>query len=292
MARSRSNSVSPEEVSSEAEATETLSVSEPGSSVPDSAGPEVPSNQAPATPVLADGQASGNKVVPGGSKVFNLTPVNQVTFEAELAPESTGKGSVKVNGTTVTYTAHTPDATESVIIKVKAKNSSNEYSAATLDLTVDVVGTTLEVEPQTSDITVGDQEVEVTATTNVILHPVAEGTATITVKATADGGAEKTVSWSVNVAAQVLPEVEFVIDPTNVTIYGTGTMDIIVAGDIDSIQAESQNPYNVTVESQSTDKVQIKGVAPDVANINITGKKAGKRDKTIVLPVTRRQTSI
>ena len=307
MAR-RSNSASPEAVSSEAEATETLSVSEPGSSGPDSAGPEVTSSQAPATPVLADGQASGNKVVPGGSKVFNLTPVDQVTFEAELDPESTGKGRVEVYGTTVTYTAHTPDATESVVIKVKAKNSSNEYSAATLDLTVDVVVTTLEVAPQTSAITVGSEDVEVTATTNaasitaesdhqefltvqvqdkkVILHPVAEGTATVTVKATADGGAEKTVSWSVNVAAQVLPEAEFVIDPTNVTIYGTGTMDIIVAGDIDSIEAESQNPYNVTVESQSTDKIQIKGVAPGVANINITGKKAGKRDKTIVLPVT------
>lgn len=302
MAR-RSNSSS-----QEAEATETLSVSEPGSSGPDSAGPEVSSSQAPAAPVLSDGQASGNKVVPGGSKVFNLTPVEQVTFEAELAPESTGKGSVEVYGTRVTYTAHSPDATESVVIKVKAKNSSNEYSADTLDLTVDVVVTTLEVSPQTSDITVGSDDVEVTATTNaasitaesdhqefltvqvqdkkIILHPVSEGTATVTVKATADGGAEKTVSWSVNVAAQVLPEVEFVIDPTNVTIYGTGTMDIIVAGDIDSIEAQSQSPENVTVESQSTDRIQIKGVAPGVANINITGKKAGKRDKTIVLPVT------
>ena len=54
----------------EAEATETLTSSDPGS-----AGPETSSGQAPAAPVLADGQASGNKVVPGGSKVFNLTPV-------------------------------------------------------------------------------------------------------------------------------------------------------------------------------------------------------------------------
>lgn len=276
--------------------------------VTDPVGPDVSVGTPPEAPVLADGQASGNKVVPGGTKEFNLTPVEHVTFEAELAPESTGKGSVQVSGTTVTYTAHTPDATESVVIKVKAKNESDVYSESTLDLNVDVVVTTLQVAPQPSNIALGGSDVEVVATTNadtisaesdhqefltvevqdkkVILHPVAEGSANVTVRATAEGGAEKTVSWAITVATQVLPEVEFVIDPTNVTIYGTGTMDITIAGDLDSISAESQSPDNVTVESQSTDRIQIKGVTPGTTNINITGSKSGMRDKTIVLPVT------
>ena len=174
----------------------------------------------------------------------------------------------------------------------------------------EAIVTTLEVAPQPSELRVGGEDVEVTATTNattitaesdhqefltvqvnekkVTLHPVAQGRANVTVKATAAGGEEKTVSWSVNVAAAevVLPEVEFSIDPTNAIIYGKGTLDITVTGDLDNIVAESQSPGNVTVESQSTDKIQIKGVTPGSANINITGKKAGKSDKTIILPVT------
>lgn len=265
--------------------------------------------QAPEAPVLADGQATGNKVAPGGRKEFNLTAVDQITYEAELDSGSSGKGSVEVSGNTVTYTAHSPSETESVVVKVKAKNQENEYSATTLDLSIDVVVTTLEVSPQTASIRVGEADAEVTATTNaatinaesdhtefltvrveekkVILHAVAEGTANVTVKATAEGGAEKTVSWAVTVAAAAeLPEVEFTIDPTNATIYGTGTVDITVSGDLDSLEAESQGTGTVTVESQSTTRVQLRGVAVGNANVNITGKKASKRDKTIVLPVT------
>lgn len=265
--------------------------------------------QAPEAPVLADGQATGNKVAPGGRKEFNLTSVDQITYEAELDSSSSGKGSVEVSGNTVTYTAHSPSETESVVVKVKAKNQENEYSATTLDLSIDVVVTTLEVSPQTANIRVGDVDAEVTATTNastitaesdhtefltvnveekkVKLHAVAEGTANVTVKATAEGGAEKTVSWAVTVAAAAeLPEVEFTIDPANATIYGTGTVDITVSGDLDSLEAESQGTGTVIVESQSTTRVQLKGVAVGNANVNITGKKASKRDKTIVLPVT------
>lgn len=265
--------------------------------------------QAPEAPVLADGQATGNKVAPGGRKEFNLTSVDQITYEAELDSGSSGKGSVEVSGNTVTYTAHSPSETESVVVKVKAKNQENEYSATTLDLSIDVVVTTLEVSPQTASIRVGEADAEVTATTNaatinaesdhtefltvrveekkVILHPVAQGTANVTVRATAEGGAEKTVSWAVTVAAAAeLPEVEFTIDPTNATIYGTGTVDITVSGDLDSLEAESQGTGTVTVESQSTTRVQLRGVAVGNANVNIIGKKASKRDKTIVLPVT------
>lgn len=265
--------------------------------------------QAPEAPVLADGQATGNKVAPGGRKEFNLTSVDQITYEAELDSGSSGKGSVEVSGNTVTYTAHSPSETESVVVKVKAKNQENEYSATTLDLSIDVVVTTLEVSPQTASIRVGEADAEVTATTNaatinaesdhtefltvrveektVKLHPVAQGTANVTVRATAEGGAEKTVSWEVTVAAAAeLPEVEFTIDPANATIYGTGTVDITVSGDLDSLVAESQGTGTVTVESQSTTRVQLRGVAVGNANVNIIGKKASKRDKTIVLPVT------
>ena len=169
----------------------------------------------PATPVLT----SSNKTVQAGQQLqLTVQAVNGVTFEASV-PQ--GKGSTSVSNNTITYTAHSPSATESVDVTIKAKKGDQYSDPLTVSVSVQVpVTTTLELSPaekqtiekgQTKDITVTTNASDFTVESNntnatvkkgagkFTITAATKGTSLITVKATAEGGAEKSVTLEVEV---------------------------------------------------------------------------------------------
>lgn len=169
----------------------------------------------PATPVLT----SSNKTVQAGKQLqLTVQAVEGVTFEASV-PQ--GKGSTSVSANTITYTAHSPSATENVDVTIKAKKGDQYSDALTVSVSVQVpVTTTLELNPAEKQTIEKGQTEDITVTTNAkdfqvesnnanatvkkgtgkfTVSAVTKGTSEITVKATAEGGAEKVVKLSVEV---------------------------------------------------------------------------------------------
>ncbi|RTJ79597.1 Ig-like domain-containing protein [Campylobacter jejuni] len=169
----------------------------------------------PATPVLT----SSNKVVQAGQQLqLTVQAVDGVTFEASVPQD---KGSTSVSNNTITYTAHSPSATENVDVTIKAKKGDQYSDPLTVSVSVQVpVVTTLELNPadkqtiekgQTKDITVTTNASDFTVESNntnatvekgsgkFTITAATKGTSEITVKATANGGSEKAVKLSVEV---------------------------------------------------------------------------------------------
>lgn len=259
---------------------------------------------APATPVLSGGSATGNKVAPGGRIDFTLTTVDGVTYTAELDPTTSGKGQVSVEGTNVSYTAHTPEATETVKINVKA-NKDGQVSEA-LQLNVDVVVTTLATEPATEGTVEVGKSIVVTVTTNAsdfnvvsgteehatvnkgsgnfTINGVAEGQSVISIDATAEGGAKKTIQFTVTVsAAQAAPETTLTLNPdTEVTVEKGRTTDVTVTTNATDFNVVSGTPANATVE-KGQGKFTITGVAEGDSVITVDATVQGGQNKQVTL---------
>lgn len=169
----------------------------------------------PEVPVLT---SSNKKVNAGETLQLTVQQVEGVTFEASVQQD---KGSVSVSDNNITYTAHSPSATENVDITIKAKKGSLYSDPLTVQVSVEVpVVTTLTLEPSSKQTIEKNQTKEVTVTTNAtdfsvesnnsnatvekqsgkfVITAVTKGTSTITVKATAQGGSEKNVTLDVEV---------------------------------------------------------------------------------------------
>lgn len=179
------------------------------------------------------------------------------------------RSAVQEQSVTTTLTI-SPDSSASVVVN------------STLDVTVETNATTFNVESRnTENATVEKGEGKFTIT------GVKAGQATISVTAQADGGEEVTKELTVTVEAaepEELPEASFTVSPESITLKINGTETITATGELDSIVVTSTNQTSLEVTSTSGLTASIRALSEGNGNLEIIGKKAGKKDKTIQIP--------
>lgn len=170
-------------------------------------------------------------------------------------------------------------ATVVTTLTINPDSAASVRERATLDVTVETNATTFNVESKNTDkatVVKGDGKFTVTG--------VAAGQATISVTAQADGGEEVTKELIVTVEAAELPEASFTVSPDSIRLKISGTETITATGELDSIVVTSTNQTALEVTGTTGLTASIRALSEGNGNLEITGKKAGKKDKTIQVP--------
>lgn len=260
-------------------------------------GEQITPAEKPAKPVLT---SSNTKIAPLGQLTLTVSAVEGVAFEASVPPS---KGSVLVENNNIKYTAHNPGSSESVNVTIRAKKG-NIFADEDLVVSVNVVVTTLSITPEVLNVNTGAKNTA-TVTTNASnftvnstnaekVGAVKKGTNKVEVtgkaagenipveiRATAEGGAEKTITLNVNV---INAETTLEVTPSELT-FGVGEQSEMVTINTDATD------YEVTIEpsdAASFDKSSKKftGGVAKAATATFTATAEGKNPKEAVINLT------
>lgn len=256
------------------------------------------SAEKPANPVIT---SSNHKCPPAGTVNITVQEVAGVTFTASV--KESDKGSVQVNGTTITYTAHSPAATETANVVIKATKDSQESEA--VEVPVEVVVSYITLNPDTITVEKGKQATA-TITTNVASISrqsadqskvtsegdntqitvtgveVSEGAVNVTLTGTADGGSEVSVQLPVTVTAPavVTPDAPVLTQPGDKEV-NESTELVIAFNNVDSATLNAEVVGGAENGTATVEGFNVKYQAPAVdadkdVVVNVTVSKDGQ----------------
>ncbi|EPU3828951.1 hypothetical protein ACVWU4_000932 [Campylobacter coli] len=252
----------------------------------------------PANPVIT---SSNHKCPPAGTVNITVQEVEGVTFTASV--KESDKGSVQVNGTTITYTAHSPAATDTANVVVKATKDGQESEA--VEVPVEVVVSYITLNPNTITVEKGKQATA-TITTNVASisrHSadqskvtstgdktqitvtgveVSEGAVNVTLTGTADGGSEVSVQLPVTVTAPavVTPDAPVLTEPGDKEV-NESTELVIAFNNVDGATLNAEVVGGAENGTANVEGFNVKYQAPAVdadkdVVVNVTVSKDGQ----------------